>query len=91
MNTIITYDIVGNKHRAKLRNFLKELGVRSQYSVYECRLDREEIKIIKQFCHKNLNLQEDSVRIYRVCSRCMNNAEIQGQGITFSQLDWIVI
>lgn len=91
MNTIITYDIVGNKRRNRLRKFLKEMGVRSQYSVFECRLDLDEIRLIRHFCRDNLDLQEDSVRIYRVCSRCMNKAEIQGQGITFSQLDWVIV
>ena len=91
MNTIITYDIVGDKRRNRLRKFLKEMGVRSQYSVFECRLDYEEIRLIRHFCRDNLDLREDSVRIYRVCSRCMNKAEIQGQGITFSQLDWVIV
>ena len=91
MNTVITYDIVGDKCRNKFRAFLKELGVRSQFSVYECRLDTTEVRLIRHYCRDNLNLQEDSVRIYRVCSRCMGKAEIQGRGITFSQLDWVII
>ncbi len=91
MNTVITYDIVSNKQRSKFHKFLKELGVRSQYSVFECRLDPTEVRLIRHYCRDNLNLQEDSVRIYRACSRCMAQAEIQGRGITFSQLDWVII
>ncbi len=91
MNTVITYDIADNKRRTKLSQFLKEIGIRSQKSVFECRLDRREIREIRYYCKKNLDLAKDSVRIYRVCSKCMAKAEIQGQGITFSQLDWIII
>ena len=63
----------------------------SQYSVYECRLDRSEISLIRHYCRDELDLREDSVRIYRVCASCMAKAEIQGQGISFSQLDWVII
>ena len=91
MNTVITYDIVDNRRRARFRKFLKEMGVMAQYSVYECRLDPDEIRIIRHYCRDNLDLEEDSVRIYRVCSRCMNKASIQGRGIQFSQLDWAII
>ena len=91
MNTIVTYDITDNKRRNRLRKFLKELGIRSQYSVYECRLDARERRLVRTWCRDNLDLREDSLRIYRVCSRCMDKAVIQGQGITFSRLDWVII
>lgn len=91
MNTVVTYDIVSNRRRNKLRQFLKELGIRSQKSVFECRLDSREIREIRHYCRDNLDLQEDSVRIYRVCSSCMAKAVIQGQGISFSRLDWVII
>lgn len=91
MNTVITYDIVGNRRRTGFHKFLKELGIRSQRSVFECRLDNLEIRRIRHYCRDHLDLEKDAVRIYRVCSRCMAKAFIQGQGITFSQLDWEVI
>ncbi|OGR02138.1 MAG: CRISPR-associated endonuclease Cas2 [Deltaproteobacteria bacterium RIFOXYD12_FULL_50_9] len=91
MNTVITYDIVSNKKRAKLHKFLKELGIRSQRSVFECRLDDHEIRQIRNYCKENLDLKNDAVRIYRVCSRCMSKAFVQGQGVKFSQLDWEIL
>ncbi len=91
MNTVITYDISDDKRRNRFRKFLKEMGVMSQKSVYECRLDRHEIRRIRLYCKQNLDLEKDSVRIYRVCARCMNKAVIQGRGLKFSQLDWVVI
>lgn len=91
MNTVVVYDIVGNKRRTRFHKFLKELGVRSQYSVFECRLDSREIREIRHYCRDYLDLGEDSVRIYRVCGTCMDKAMIQGQGIVFSRLDWEII
>lgn len=91
MNTVVVYDITSNKRRVKLQKFLKELGIRSQKSVFECRLDSREIREIRHYCRDHLNLKEDSVRIYRVCSTCMAKAMIQGQGLVFSRLDWEII
>lgn len=91
MNTVVIYDIVENRTRGRLRSFLKEMGIRSQKSVFECRLDERERREIYRFCRETIDLEEDSVRIYRVCSRCMSKAVIQGQGISFSQLDWVII
>lgn len=91
MNTVVVYDIVQNRTRTRFHKFLKELGIRSQRSVFECRLDEREIRQIRKYCLRNLDLDNDSVRIYRVCSRCMNKAVIQGLGVKFTQLDWCIV
>ncbi len=91
MNTVITYDISNNKIRTRLHKFLKELGIHSQLSVFECRLDAREIRQIRRYCRDNIDFATDSVRIYKVCSGCMRKAVLQGQGVTFSQLDWVII
>ncbi len=91
MNTVITYDISSNKTRTRLHKFLKELGIHSQLSVFECRLDDREIRQIRRYCRDNIDFATDSVRIYKVCSGCARKALVQGQGVTFSQLDWVVI
>lgn len=91
MNTVVVYDIVCNRRRTRFHKFLKELGIRSQRSVFECRLDSREVRQIRLYCFENLDLAEDAVRIYRVCAGCMEKAVIQGQGISFSRLDWEVI
>lgn len=88
---MVVYDISDNKRRSRFRKFLKELGIRSQKSVYECRLDSREVREIRAYCRDNLDLGEDAVRIYRVCSGCMEKAKIQGRGISFSRLNWEVI
>ena len=91
MNTVIVYDIVADRRRDQFRKFLKELGIRSQKSVFECRLDNREVREIRKFCRDNLDFAEDAVRIYRVCSTCTSKALIQGRGIVFSRLDWEIL
>ncbi|MBV5329717.1 MAG: CRISPR-associated endonuclease Cas2 [Chlorobium sp.] len=91
MNTVVVYDITSNRRRDHLRKFLKELGIRSQKSVFECRLDSREVREIRTYCRDNLDLSIDAVRIYRVCATCMDKAIIQGQGVTFTRLDWEIL
>jgi len=91
MNTVITYDIVKNRTRTRFHKFLKEMGLPSQYSVFECRLDDHELSMIRNYCRDNLNLKEDSVRIYRVCKICRKKALLQGKGLHFPTLDWTIL
>jgi CRISPR-associated protein Cas2 len=91
MNTVIIYDISGNRRRARFHKFLKELGIPSQLSVFECRLDDRELRLIRRYCLKHLDQEEDSVRIYRICLLCMKKSKVLGLGITFSQLDWAIV
>ncbi len=91
MNTVVVYDITTNRRRAKFYKFLKELGIRSQKSVFECRLDAREVREIRLYCRDSLDLAEDAVRIYRVCATCMDKAMIQGKGVSFTRLNWEII
>jgi CRISPR-associated protein Cas2 len=79
MITLITYDI------------LKEFGLRTQKSVFECDIDEEAIRQIRSYCKNRLDLASDSVRIYRICSRCINRVIISGQGLKVTQLDYLIV
>lgn len=70
MLIIVSYDIVDDKRRIKLAKKLCDFGKRVQYSVFECDLSREQIKDLTQKALKQINLEEDSLRIYRICNTC---------------------
>ncbi len=91
MITIIVYDIVDDKRRRKLHKFLGNYGVPTQKSVFECKINQIELRQIKQYCKDNLDKDEDSLRIYKVCDRCMNKAVVQGQGIKLTASSWEII
>ncbi len=91
MLCVVVYDIVENRTRTRFHKFLKELGIHAQLSVFECRLDGEELTRLRRYCRDNLDLAEDAVRIYRVCERCYAKAVIQGQGVSFPNLEWAVV
>ncbi|GAB6267365.1 MAG: hypothetical protein STSR0002_01050 [Smithella sp.] len=91
MITLITYDITGPKRLNKLRGFLKEFGVRTQKSVFECDIDDIALKKIRAYCRDNLDISSDSVRIYKICNRCINKVTISGTGLKVTQLDYMIV
>jgi CRISPR-associated protein Cas2 len=91
MITLITYDITDPKRLNAMRLFLKEFGLRTQKSVFECDIDEEAIRKIRSYCKERLDLAKDSVRIYRICSRCINRVIISGKGLKVTQLDYLIV
>lgn len=91
MITLVTYDITDSKTRDDLRKFLKEFGLRTQKSVFECDIDEIAIKQIREYCRVNLDFHVDSVRIYRICNSCIRKVLISGQGLKVTQLDYMVL
>ncbi len=91
MHAIIAYDISDNKTRLKFFKFLREKGLHSQKSVFECEMGQEEITSVQRYA-TSLDMQpQDSVVIYPLCNRCARHAIILGQGIRVVQMDWMVI
>jgi CRISPR-associated protein Cas2 len=91
MISLITYDITDPKRLRNMHKFLKEFGINTQKSVFECDIDDAALKIIRAWCRVNLDLAEDQVRIYKICSRCLNKVMISGQGLKITQLDYAVV
>lgn len=91
MITLITYDITEPKRLNNLRKFLKEFGLRTQKSVFECEIDDEALKRIRAYCRSNLDIAKDSVRIYKICNRCINKVTISGTGVKVTQLDYMIV
>lgn len=91
MITLITYDITEPKRLNDLRKFLKEFGLRTQKSVFECDIDDVALGRIRAYCRDNLDIAKDSVRIYKICNRCINKVTISGTGLKVTQLDYMII
>jgi len=91
MITLVTYDITEPKRLNDLRKFLKEFGLRTQYSVFKCDIDDIALKRIRAYWRDNLDLGKDSVRIYKICNRCMDKVVISGTGLKVTQLDYMVV
>ena len=92
MFVLITYDIESDKLRKKIATFLEGRGNRVQYSVFECHLNDNDYKQVKEQLTKLIyqaatvasRLDSDigthSIRLYRLCTSCRDRIEILGEG-----------
>ncbi len=68
---VISYDITENKTRNKVSKILEGYGKRIQYSVFECEISEKLFeKLYEQLLEQTINSKTDSIRIYRLCSKC---------------------
>lgn len=71
MLIVITYDIPDDRRRTRLAKALEDFGDRVQYSVFEALLQPpEEIEELRVRITREINPDEDSVRIYSLCRNC---------------------
>ena len=91
MITLITYDITDPKRLNNTRRFLKEFGLRTQKSVFECDIDDIALKRIRAYCRDSLDMAHDSVRIYKICTRCINKVVISGTGLKVTQMNYMIV
>jgi CRISPR-associated protein Cas2 len=78
---LISYDIPDDRRRTRLAHTLKDFGERVQYSVFECRLEEDQLDRLRSRVARLVAPEEDSVRFYRLCAGCVRNIEIQGLGV----------
>jgi len=77
---LVSYDIPDDKRRTRLAKAIKDFGDRVQYSVFECLLDDALFEQMTARITALLDMNEDSVRIYRMCGSCEKQIQIIGQG-----------
>jgi CRISPR-associated protein Cas2 len=80
---LVTYDIVKNKNRVKLRKLLLDYGYPVQKSVFELMLDWDKLERLKREIQQYVKDPEDSVRFYQVCDTCRRNVRVLGLGERF--------
>ena len=83
---VIAYDTPSNKRRRKLAKLLEGYGLRVQWSVFECRLRSEEIRMLKQRLLRLIDSNLDSVRLWPVPETSC--ARIENLGKPVASSDW---
>ena len=91
MHTVIAYDVCCNKKRSRIFQLLKEIGINSQRSVFECELTAEESHTLLLRLQQFIDPQKDSLLVYPLCRRCAAGVHILGQGIPIIHTDWEVL
>lgn len=70
---IVVYDIPDDKRRTRLANFLEGYGRRVQYSVFECFISLDEMRLLYAKVKTKVKLDEDNVRFYWLSSEATSN------------------
>ena len=76
---IIAYDVPGDRRRNQISRALEGYGERVQYSVFECLLDEVQFDALWEELCDLLDVKEDSLRAYRLCSACEGWTKMAGQ------------
>jgi CRISPR-associated protein Cas2 len=74
----VAYDCSNDKRRNRVAKILLDYGYRVQYSVFEVELDERRFKEMQDRLLEAINTSEDSIRVYRICERCLNQTIIHG-------------
>jgi CRISPR-associated protein Cas2 len=75
---VVAYDISDDKRRTKVHKTLSGFGRWTQYSLFECHLTPHQIVDLKHRLERHLEPEEDSVRFYYICDKCLKKADTVG-------------
>ena len=90
MLILISYDIEDDRTRTRLAHKLKDFGPRVQKSVFEADLELSELKRLHKLLDKVKLLENDSIRVYQICSDCSRKITIWGLGEVTKDKDFYI-
>ena len=70
---VIAYDIVDDRNRNRIANFLEKHGQRVNYSVFECMLTDSQFEKVKKQIEKWMDTDDDRIVYYPICVNCYTN------------------
>ena len=91
MFVTVAYDVVDDRKRTRLSKALSEYGRRVQKSVFECEVDDRQYIRMRERVEKEIDPEEDSVRYYSLCSRCMGNIQVYGLGVVREEEEVVIV
>lgn len=67
---VVAYDISNDRRRAKAVKILERVGVRVNFSVFECMLTERQYEFLRDELLQVISLKEDTVVYYPICLNC---------------------
>ena len=80
MDFLTVYDIADPKRLGRVATAMKRYGVRVQKSVFECSLSESGVQAMRRSVEQEMELTEDSVRIYPLLADSRRKQTILGVG-----------
>ncbi len=87
---MITYDITDNKIRKTVHDLLRDHGQRVQYSVFECRLSKQQLQQLRKIVSQTID-SDDRIRWYPLCSWCEADVQWQGSGKVIDNNEFYIV
>lgn len=78
---IVSYDIPETKRRTKIHKALKAYGEWTQFSIFECNLNKRDYAKLRARLDPLIDYEEDSIRFYSLCECCKVKIERIGGAI----------
>jgi len=75
---VMAYDCTDDKRRLRVAKIMLDYGYRVQYSVFEAELDAELLSEMIGRLQKVIHPDQDSIRIYHICQRCLEQTQLFG-------------
>lgn len=91
MRYVVAYDIPDDRRRNRVAKLLEGHGERVQYSLFECRLTAAQFKKLWQELGERTDEDEDSLRAYRLCSRCTGWARTRGPAVQVAEVPEVFV
>ena len=88
---VVSYDISDDRRRTRIAKTLLDFGSRVQYSVFECILDDDLLRQMRERIEKIASIEEDRVRIYTMCAKCERAIALIGRGEITKDKDVYII
>lgn len=67
---VVAYDVSDDRRRSRVVKLLESVGVRVNYSVFECMLTDAQYEKLRQNIGKAIKPREDCVVYYPICLDC---------------------
>lgn len=67
---VVAYDVSDDRRRSRVVKILEKVGVRINYSVFECMLTDAQLEKLKHDIGDKINQKEDTVVYYSICMDC---------------------
>jgi CRISPR-associated protein Cas2 len=96
MEILVAYDVstetkAGRRRLRRVAKVCEAHGERVQKSVFECVLNREQLEILKFRLRREMNMAQDSIRIYRLREPRDRFLEVYGTKPMFDIRDPLVV
>ncbi len=78
MLSLIAYDIADSRRLSRVARICADYGVRVQYSLFECRLEEDELDTLWRRLLKEIDEREDRLVAYKIDARCARDTLTAG-------------